>query len=342
MAEIQYPGAADTGRIRWYRTPLAREKLRELTERSDWKGFLQAGGFLGLLGLTAAGVLLGWGRLHPAIVVAILFLHGTFYAFLLNGFHELVHGTVFRTRALNRIFAYIYSFLSWYNPFGFHASHVRHHTSTLHTPDDGEVVLPIRLRLRAFLMSAFVDPVGLFNTVKDTVRLSLGIVKPGWELTIFPEEDRKARSRLFLFARITLAGHAAIVALSAVTGLWQIALVTTVARFWGGWLQYICNNTQHVGLQDNVPDFRLCCRSVRLNPFVRFLYFHMNYHAEHHMYAAVPCYNLGKLRRTIDHDMPPILPGLLSAWREIIGILKIQEKDPSYQHHYRLPGAAGA
>ena len=44
------------------------------------------------------------------------------------------------------------------------------------------------------------------------------------------------------------------------------------------------------GLQDYVPDFRLCYRRFLVNPVVRFLYWHMNFHIEHHMYAAVPCY----------------------------------------------------
>ncbi len=61
------------------------------------------------------------------------------------------------------------------------------------------------------------------------------------------------------------------------------------ARFYGLWRHWLCNNTRHIGLQDNVPDLRLCCRTIRLNPLVQFLYFHMNYHTEHHMYASVPC-----------------------------------------------------
>ena len=58
-----------------------------------------------------------------------------------------------------------------------------------------------------------------------------------------------------------------------------------------------------------VPDFRLSTRTFYINdpkrsalnplswPFrlVRFWYWHMNFHIEHHMYAAVPCYNLEKL-----------------------------------------------
>jgi len=75
------------------------------------------------------------------------------------------------------------------------------------------------------------------------------------------------------------------------------------APFYGGWLFFLCNNTQHIGLQDHVPDFRLCCRTFALHPVTRFHYWQMNYHTEHHMYAAVPCYNLGKLHALIRHDL---------------------------------------
>ncbi len=112
--------------------------------------------------------------------------------------------------------------------------------------------------------------------------------------------------------------------------------LTTGARFYGGWLSFLLNTTQHIGLQDKVPDFRLCTRTVILNPVFRFLYFHMNYHAEHHMYASVPCYNLGRLRAAIVADMPKA-NGLIGAWGEIIGILRWQRTEPGYQHVYQLP-----
>ena len=55
------------------------------------------------------------GALDGPSVIALLFLHGTFYAFLVNGFHELCHLTVFQTRWLNILFRNLYSFLGWYN-----------------------------------------------------------------------------------------------------------------------------------------------------------------------------------------------------------------------------------
>ena len=63
----------------------------------------------------------------------------------------------------------------------------------------------------------------------------------------------------------------------------------------------------------------------------------MNYHIEHHMYAAVPCYNLKKLHRVIEHELPPCPHGLIATWKEIAAIQKLQSQDPTYQHVAPLP-----
>ena len=49
--------ATETGRgprISWYRTPISRDLLNELNQRSDWRGLVQTVGFLGVLTLTGA------------------------------------------------------------------------------------------------------------------------------------------------------------------------------------------------------------------------------------------------------------------------------------------------
>ena len=73
------------------------------------------------------------------------------------------------------------------------------------------------------------------------------------------------------------------------------------------------------------------CRSLstadnHAHPLVQFLYWHMNFHIEHHMYAAVPCYNLAKLHRAIQHDLPPTPVGIVATWQEIIAILRKQSR----------------
>ena len=101
-----------------------------------------------------------------------------------------------------------------------------------------------------------------------------------------------------------------------------------------------CNSSQHIGLSDEVPDFRLNSRTIYLNPVVEFLYWHMNYHIEHHMYAAVPCYKLGRLHRAIRHDLPETPNGLVATWRQIGTIQARQKQDPDYQYHPELPKTA--
>ena len=55
------------------------------------------------------------------------------------------------------------------------------------------------------------------------------------------------------------------------------------------------------------------------------------------MYAAVPCYNLGKLHEQIKTDLPYCPAGLLASWREITAILRRQKTDPMYQYVADLP-----
>jgi fatty acid desaturase len=108
-------------------------------------------------------------------------------------------------------------------------------------------------------------------------------------------------------------------------GYWMLPVLITFAPYYGRVIAELVNQPQHIGLADNVPDYRLCCRTVTHNRFLEFLSWYMTYHTEHNMYATVPCYNLPKLHRMIKHDMPYCPSGILSAWTQIIKILKKQK-----------------
>lgn len=324
-------------KIAWYRSPVSKEALAALNTRSDLQGLLQTLGHLGLLALTGGAAIYATGRYPWPVVLLILFLHGTGFAFLLNGFHELCHKSVFKTKSLNTFFLHIISFLSWNHPVMFWASHQEHHKYTLHPPEDLEVVLPIKLTLKSFLKSALINPWDFYGRLKFFIRLSQGKLVGEWENYLFPPAAKRLRSDLITWARYFLVWQALIIVVSLLLGWWMVPVVVTLAPFYGGWLLYLCNNTQHVGLMDNTPDFRLCTRTILLNPVVRFLYWHMNYHIEHHMYAAVPCYHLGKLHDQIKDDLPPCPKGLVQAWKEIVAILKQQQVNPSYQYLSKLP-----
>ena len=330
-------------RVRWHRTRLDRGVLAALNRRSDPLGFAQTLGFLGILAATGAAAWYASVQLSWPWFALGLFVHGTCYAFIINGFHELCHSSVFRTQWLNILFLHVLSFLGWYNPVHFWASHSEHHKYALHVPEDGEVVLPVFITLKGYLKAALVNPTGMYQRWKGTIRRGVfGRLAPGWESILFPPENVDGRRRLFRWDRTQLLLHASLVATSLYFGWWQLIVLVTMGSFYGNWLFLLCNSSQHIGLTDEVPDFRLNSRTFTLNPVVRFLYWHMNFHIEHHMYAAVPCYRLGALHRAIRHDLPHCPEGLIATWREIAEIQNRQKAAPDYQFTPELPATAEA
>lgn len=301
-------------RIQWFRSPLSKEDLRKLTERSDWKGFCQSAGYLSIIGLT--GALSVWSWLYWAWywTLSLVFLHGMVCAFSVNAMHELSHTTVFKNKTLNNVFLYLFSFIGWHNPVVFKASHTRHHQYTLHPPRDQEVFPNMHPVLRVFL-TTFFDPRVSWGLLVATVRHAQGRKNSSWEETLFesPEKMKPA----IRWARILLFGHGLITVIGLLSGWWIVPILVSLTPSYGRWLQYLCNELQHVGLPGDVPDWRVCARSVKLNPLLGFLYWHMQYHIEHHMYAAVPCYNLKNLNRLIRDDLPK-RKGLFGTWRDIL------------------------
>jgi fatty acid desaturase len=68
-----------------------------------------------------------------------------------------------------------------------------------------------------------------------------------------------------------------------------------------------------------------------MNPVLRFLYWNMNYHIEHHMFPMVPYYRLLELHHLCLADMPEPYSGLIEAYREIIPAVRRQMGDPEWK-----------
>ena len=337
----QYNVPPQKVRIKWYRCHVTREVLRELNRRNNFLGFAQTLGFLGVL--AAASGVAAYASFHWPwyVTVLLVFVNGHFWHFLVNGFHELVHESVFSTRWLNRFFLRIFSFLGWYNHHLFWASHTEHHKYALHPPDDQEVVLPQKIDLKKLWKTSIINYRYPDSLLRSKFRSFTGYLDMGnpWIASLFPGTDPERRRAYVNWERAVLIGHLLIAGVSLAFGYWIVLLVITFPKMFGAWLQFLCNAVQHVGLQDNVPDFRLCSRTIYLNPVLQFLYWHMNYHIEHHMYAAVPCYKLGRLHKLIKHEMPYSPRGLHETWKHIAKILDRQEHDTNYQYVAELPAS---
>ena len=68
-----------------------------------------------------------------------------------------------------------------------------------------------------------------------------------------------------------------------------------------------------------------------------FYYWNMQYHLEHHMYPAVPFFNLPKLRRAIEHDLPAAQHGLRATWKEMLELRRKFLEDPGFKYMPVIP-----
>lgn len=323
--------------IAWYRCPVPPRELKALHQRSDLLGAAQTLGYLAMFAGTCAAALYAFFHWPWWATLLLVYLHGTVASFLINGVHELGHGTVFKTKEANVFFCHVLAFLGFINHEFFQSSHARHHRYTLHPPDDLEVELPMGAELLELIRTGFFNFTWFRHALTATWRIARGRFAGDWETTLYPPGDAARARPAIRWARVLLIGHGLILVASIATGWWIVPVLLSLGQFYGGWLHNLCNTTQHIGLQDNVDDFRLCCRTFTVNPFVQCLYWHMNFHIEHHMFAAVPCYRLARLHRLIRADLPPTTHGLIATWREIFAILRRQRLDRAYQHVVPLP-----
>ena len=341
-------------RIKWYRCPIDKEILRELTLKNDFKGWVQAGGHLAVFLITGIMTYLFWSLGLWWAFLAALFCHGTVSKFLMgNAPHELGHGTVFRSRNLNKFFLYLFSLISWWDPFDYAVSHTYHHRYTMYPEADRENVFPLEPSLNPFLLIQLFSinlfssaglvfgKGGLFSTIYLTFLSAIGktgskdIPSQEWLQSLHddqPEEHLKSTN----WSRILLFFHGSLLIFSIASGLWVLPLVISFPAFIANWASYFTGLTQHCGLKDNNSDFRKSTRTITLNPILQFLYWHMNWHIEHHMYAGVPCYNLKKLHALVADDMPTPRT-LIGAWKEMRQIWKTQRKDQEYQFDTEVP-----
>ena len=299
-------------------------------------------------------VFLAWSHQYWLVFALALFAHGTIASFFAGiAPHELGHGTVFRTGWLNRLFLYLISTISWFDPFDYNVSHTYHHRYTLHPIGDREVLLPLHPSLgKAFLFQMFTLNLftergrtfgkgGLVRAFVATLKNAAGKLdqpdSPSNKWLKVLHEDQPAEHRKSIwFSRWTLAFHGILFAVSLNSGLWVLPLIFSFSVFIGNWWAYFIGLTQHCGLRDNTSDFRKCVRSIRLDPFSEFLYWRMNWHTEHHMYAGVPCYNLKALSQNLAYDMPQP-KSLRGAWSEMLETWKRQQTEPEYQFDVPVP-----
>ncbi len=308
----------------WYRAPIDPERLQALMVRRNGRPALDAFLWLALLGGagTAAFLALGTWWAIPAFAVFGALYGGSGDA----RWHENGHGTAFRTRWANDAMYNIASFMMIREPTLWRWSHVRHHSNTLIVGLDPEIGVP----RPAPLLSIAFNYLNLINGPKMLAKMAshaFGHREDFTRVLVPDSEFRRVVWEARVFLLLLAGGVAAAVALGTIVPLLFVGLPS----FYGAWLLWFFAVTQHAGLREDVLDHRMSTRTVYVNPVFRFLYLNMNYHVEHHMFPAVPYYNLPALHEEIKEYLPPPKTSMLAAYREILHALVKQRRDVTWE-----------
>ncbi len=311
----------------WYRSPVDRKVLKALIKRSDMPALRDTAIWLGLLaGFGVLGIAT-WGSWWA---VPVFLVYGVLYTSAADSrWHECGHGTAFRTRWRNLAVYELASFLMMRNPVVWRWSHARHHTDTIIVGRDPEIA-GMRPPQVFVIGLNFLGLVAVPQSLTALGRNALGRLSDD-EADYVPESER---AKAIFAARIHIGIYAATVLTCLLTWSLLPAMLVGLPRFYGVWLLLVMGLPQHLGLAEDVLDHRLNSRTVLMNPVLRFIYWNMNYHMEHHMYPMVPYYRLPELHAAIRDDCPTPASSLWHAWREIIPCVFRQLRDP---HHYIRP-----
>lgn len=324
--------------LAWRHSPIDPELFIELTKKSDAKALAHLLPHMGLIIVLALASYRAFTSLPLYLSIPIYFVFTNVLIFigLCSGLHEMTHGTVFKTKALNTFFMRFIAFFTWGDYVFYRTSHMKHHQYTAHHGLEMEVELPMHLEVPTYLYSLIGNPYFTLRTMKDIFRRARGKIEGQWEEMIFPSDQPKKRHELILWDRTLIVGHLIIALTIVMTGHYLLLLYITFPMLFSSIASYAITLTQHTGLQADVADSRKCCRSVKVNPVYEFLYWHMNYHIEHHMYAAVPFYNLKKLSRAIARDLPE-RKSMYESYKEMIRIQQRQKLEPDYYYQADCP-----
>lgn len=333
-------------KVNWFRVPLDPKLVKELNETDDFKGFKQAGGHVALALFTGIGTYYIWSVFAWYWAIIPLIIHGSVVSMFNAGVHELVHERVFKTTKYNKFFLALLSFFTGWNFPYFNISHKEHHRFTLNPPLDLEVTLP-QGQIKAFNWRQFLGYQGLWEQMKLHWDFAInGFQKNGaaggihgekWMEYLFDRLSEKEKNEIRNWSILYLVGHFILVFGGIISGYWMVPLLTTFAPIFGSSLTHLTHAPQHYGLMKSVNDFRLNCRTYTCNKLFMFLYWNMNYHIEHHMYAAVPCYNLPKLHKAILPYLPKVHNSIWDVWHEMRFISFQVEKNPNYEYRQTLP-----
>ena len=322
---------------KWFRPNIDKDKLKELTMKSDIKGLIHVSIYFSFLILAGLLAYYTWGTWWTLFW---FYVYGTIYCFCNPIWHETGHKTAFETKFLNEFFYYISCFMAFFEPTRWKFTHFVHHGNTYSTKDpyDHEIEYGNNLKDTPKNLIINIIPFGELLFLKKSIAFEVIQHAFGVKTKVLMDSiPEKARPRAVLISRAYVFIWVSIIVWSLLISSWLPTLYLLLPHFYGKGLHKFIAFTQHAGLARDVKDHRMSARDIKLNPIFSFLYWKMEYHCVHHMFPTVPAYNLEKLHSYLNDQLPEIKNGLFETYKDIIPALMKQKKEPNYHLKIQLP-----
>jgi fatty acid desaturase len=281
--------------------------LRSMARRSDLRGAVQFAVHLGCVAATGAVVWLAlpfWYLLIPAML-----LHGVTLVTMFAPMHECVHRTAFASPVANDAVGWVAGVLGFYNSTYYRYFHAWHHRYTQDPARDPELMFP----KASSRLEYWKEITGLqfwYRRAIDYPRLALGRTDG---LPFVPASARRAIAISMSFQLLIYLAAAVSIAMGFSAALYFWFLPVLLAQP----LLRALLITEHTGCSQDQNGITNTRTTLAMVP-IRLLMWNMPYHAEHHLFPAVPFHLLPALHLTLRDRLRHVAPGYIATNRAIV------------------------
>ena len=287
---------------------IAKDKLKPFLKRNNINGLIHLGMHLGLIFLS--GILI-YISTNLFIKILIMIAHGSFIAFLYAGLHECIHKSAFKNKLLNEVIGYSIGFVLLRSFLNGRYRHMAHHTFTQHPEKDPDKVdFPSSYLEYLKHVTSFSVWVRI---IENLLRHSLGKVNAS-EQDYIPKSEIRS---LIFESRMMLTGYFLILVFSIYFNSTFFLIYWLIPRILGEPFLRLVRMVEHTG-KDETADMIHNTRTSFPSAFLKFLYWNMPYHVEHHLYSSVPFYKLPKFHKLIKPHTDEVEPSIFSVHIEIL------------------------
>lgn len=276
---------------------ITRKLLKPFTKRTNRHGIINFTGHMSFLAATSVLVNFSLGSWY---IIPAMAAHGIIMAFLFAPVHECSHGTPFRSRWLNELVYWIVCLIYIVPPVFFRYAHAAHHTYTQIRGSDPDMVLPRRASIFDYISYISAVPFWTRN-IGWFIRHASGSIHPSQQYYL-PENENH---RVIHEARIILALYVAIGAGAFYLGSWAPLTYWIVPRLIGEPVMRWIRIAEHAECAEG-GDLSKNTRTTVAPAWMRFIFWNMPYHSEHHLSPIVPFHALPRFHEEVKEYLHPI------------------------------------